>query len=65
MRDFAAGRKPASPKKRRPAGYTYVPFRPGVELQARLFQAADKLGMTVSELVRTCCNKHLPKMEAK
>ena len=52
-------RKPA----RKKPGYTYVPFRPGAELDARLRSVAERTGTTVSELIRSCCTAQLPVME--
>lgn len=48
----------------RPKNYTYVPFRPGPELEARLLRVAGRLGTTVSAVVRTCCDEALPTLEA-
>lgn len=52
--------------RRRPAPkpqYTYCPFRPGVELKARLDRLASRSGLSVSELVRRCCHEALPAVE--
>ena len=52
--------------RRRPAPkplYTYCPFRPGVELKAKLDRLASLSGLSVSEIVRRCCAEALPVLE--
>jgi len=38
---------------------TYLPFRPGATLMARIKAHADRVGITVSEAVRQLCAERL------
>lgn len=53
-------RKGAAPKK-----YGYIPFRPTAQLQVDLLRTARRLNLTVSEVVRRCCDLGIPQLERK